>query len=127
MRTCFKFWPTKNLFRQLWGIQSLIVAWLQIYRELLWLATFFRVHSNSKEVSYLSWQNKYPNLKTTFYIKLSFFLWAKLVENLLLAKNVISIAAALRNIDIFGKLVEGLMNEVKVKIITTRKQSLKCL
>ena len=127
MRTCFKVWPTKNLFRQLWGIQSLIVAWLQIYRELLWLATFFRVHSNSKEVSYLSWQNKYPNLKTTFYIKLSFFLWAKLVENLLLAKNVISIAAALRNIDIFGKLVEGLMNEVKVKIITTRKQSLKCL
>ena len=33
---------------------SLIMACLQIYRELLSLATFLRVHSNSKEVSYLS-------------------------------------------------------------------------
>ena len=57
--------------------------------------TFFRVHSNSKEVSYLSWQNTYPNLKTTCHIKLKFFLWTKLLENLLLAKYLISVAATL--------------------------------
>ena len=71
--------------------------WLvyKIYRELLSLATFLRVHSNSKEVSYLSWQNTYPNLKTTCHIKLKFFLWTKLLENLLHAEYLISVAAAL--------------------------------
>ena len=66
--------------------------WLvyKFYRELLSLATFLRVHSNWKEVSYLSWQNTYPNLKTTCHIKLKFFLWTKLLENLLLAKYLIS-------------------------------------
>ena len=54
---------------------SLIMACLQIYRELSNLPTFLGVHSNSKEVSYLSWQNTYPNLKTTCHIKLKFFLW----------------------------------------------------
>ena len=71
------------------------MACLQIYRELLSLATFLRVHSNSKEVSYLSWQNTYPNLKTTCHIKLKFFLWTKVLQNLLLAKYLISVAAPL--------------------------------
>ena len=71
------------------------MACLQIYRELLSLTTFLRVHWNSKEVSYLSWQNTYPNLKTTCLIKLRFFLWTKLLENLLLAKYLISVAAPL--------------------------------
>ena len=74
------------------------MACLQIYRELLWLATFLRVHSNSEEVSYPSWQNTYPNLKTTCHIKLKFFLRTKLVENLVLAKYLISVAAPLRSI-----------------------------
>ena len=76
--------------------------WLvyKIYRELLSLATFLRVHSNSKEVSYLSWQNTYPNLKTTCHIKLKFFLWTKLLENLLLAKRLISVTAPLRTKEI---------------------------
>ena len=58
------------------------------------LATF---HSNSKEVSYLSWQSTYPNLKTTCHIKLKFFLWTKLLENLLLTKYLISVAVTLRS------------------------------
>ena len=58
---------------------------VQIYRQLLLLATFLWVHSSSKEVSYLSW-HALPNLKTTCHIKLKFFLWTKLLENLLLAK-----------------------------------------
>ena len=68
---------------------------LQIYRELLSLATFLRVHSNSKEVSYLSWQNTYPNVRTTCHVNLKFFLWTNLLENLLLAKSLISVPAVL--------------------------------
>ena len=71
------------------------MACLQIYRQLLSLTTFLRVHSNSKEVSYLSWQNTYPNFKTTYHIKLKFFLWTKLLENLLLAKYLKSVAVNL--------------------------------
>ena len=71
------------------------MACLQIYRELLSIATFLRVHSNSKEVSCLSWENTYPNLKATFHIKLKLFLWTKLLGNLLLAKYLISVATPL--------------------------------
>ena len=73
----------------------MILACLQIYRELLSLVTFLWVHSNSKEVSYLFWQDKYPNLKTTCHIKLKFFLWTKLLENLLHAKYLTSVAVSL--------------------------------
>ena len=45
------------------------------YPRLSNLPTFLRVHSNSKEVSYLSWQNTCLNLKTTCHIKLKFFFW----------------------------------------------------
>ena len=79
------------------------MACLQIYQELLSLTTFLRVHSNSKEVSYLSWQNTYPNLKTTCHIKLKCFLWTKLLENLLLAKYLTPVAAPLRNRTYLGK------------------------
>ena len=65
MGTCFKFWPMKNISRN-----SLIMACLQIYRELLLPEIFLRVYSNSKEVSYFSWQSRYPNLKTISLIKL---------------------------------------------------------
>ena len=71
------------------------MACLQICRELLSLATFLRVYSNSKEVSYLCWQNRYPNLKTTCHIKLKYFLWTKLLESLLLTKCLISVTATL--------------------------------
>ena len=74
---------------------SLIVACFQIYRELLLLVTFPWVHSNLEELSYLSWQNTYPNLKTTCHIELNFFLWTKCLENLLLAKFLISVEAPL--------------------------------
>ena len=60
MWTCFKFWPMKNIFWKLWANENLILVCLQVYRESLSLVTFLQVYSNSKEVSYLSWQNKYP-------------------------------------------------------------------
>ena len=74
MRTCFKFWPMKNIFGKLSANETLNMACLQIHWEQLSLATFLRAHSNSKEISYLPWQNKYPNLKTTSHIKPKFFL-----------------------------------------------------
>ena len=51
--------------------------------------------SNSEEVPYLSWQNTYPSLKATCLIMLKFSLWTKLLENVLLAKHLISVAAPL--------------------------------
>ena len=76
------------------------MACLQIYWELLPHATFLQVHSNSKEVSYLSWQTVHPNLKTTCHLNLKFFLWTKLLENILLAKYLISVAVTLRYYDL---------------------------
>ena len=51
---------------------------------------------------------RYPNLKTTCHIKLKFFLWTKLIENLLLPKYLISVTAHLMKIaeisSVFKKL-----------------------
>ena len=44
------------------------MAYLQIYQEWLLLASFLRVYSNSMEISYLPWQNKYPNLTCQLYL-----------------------------------------------------------
>ena len=92
----FKFLSMKNISQKLLANESLIMACLQIYRELLLLATFLRVHSNSKEVSYFSWQNRYPNSKTACHVKLNFSCELNSVlESLLLAKYLISVAATL--------------------------------
>ena len=81
----------KNIFRKQSANESLIMGCLQIYREYLSLVTFLRVHSNSKEITYLTLQNKYRSLKTTCHIKPK----TKLLKNLLLAKYFKSLAAAL--------------------------------
>ena len=75
------------------GHRSLIMACLQIYLKLLSLATFFRVHSNSKEVSYLSLEK--IRILTWILVVISVFLWTKLLENLLFEKYLISVAATL--------------------------------
>ena len=62
---------------------------------------FLRVQSNSKEVSYLSWQNTCPNSKTTCHVKPKFFLWTKLLENLLLAKYLISVTVPLKILNFY--------------------------
>ena len=49
--------------QKLQGNYSFIMTCLQIYCEQSSLKTFLQVHSISKEVSYLPWQNKSPNLK----------------------------------------------------------------
>ena len=71
-KTWFKFGPMIKIFRKIWANKSLFMACLQDCQKLLSFATFRRVHSNLKEVSYLPWQNKYSNLKTTCHIKPKF-------------------------------------------------------
>ena len=55
------------------------------------------IHSNSKELSYLHRQNKYFKLNNTCHIKSKLFLWAKLLQDLLLVKRLISVTAASRS------------------------------
>ena len=85
------------------------MACLQIYRELLSLTTFLQVHSNSEEVSYLSWQNTYRNLKTACHIKLKFFMWSKLLENLLFAKYLISATVPLSKSRLLANLFANIL------------------
>ena len=95
IRTCFKFWPNEKHFpktRSQWEFNYDLFTNLP---KIIVACDFLQVHSNSKEVFYLSCQNRYPNLKTTCRFKLKFFLWTKLLERLLLAKYLIYIAATL--------------------------------
>ena len=48
----------------------------------------------------------YPDLKTTCHIKLKFFLWTKLLENLVLAKYLISFAAPLNEASWFSLICD---------------------
>ena len=90
--------------------------------KLLSLMIFLRVHSNSKEVFYLSWQTTYPNLKTACHIKLKRFLWTWLLESLLLAKYLISITAPLTNLskEFFKKNINSIIKREKRYIFHLR-------
>ena len=92
MWTCFKFWQMKNISRNYQPIYKPMEFDYCLFTNLpriIVACNFSRFHWNSKEVSYFSWQKKYPNLKTTCHIKLKLFLWIKLEEILLLAKYLI--------------------------------------
>ena len=108
MWTCFKFSPMKNIFWKLRANESLIMASLQFYLDILLLTIFLWV--NSSDVYYLSWQSKCPNLKTTCHIKLSFFLSTELLENLLLPKCLISVDVALIKLNFYYELTWNEMN-----------------
>ena len=95
MWACFKFWPMKNIFRKLYKPMRVWLWLVYKFTKNYCPSQLFWVHSNSEEVSYLSWQNTYPNLKTTCHIKLKFSLWTKLLENLLLTKYLISVTLPL--------------------------------
>ena len=98
MWTYFKIWPLKSILRKLKSNESLTMVSLQIYQEKLSVATFIQVHSNIKEVSYIPWQNNYPNLKTTCHIKPKFFLCPRLLKKFLLAKYFIPVTMAISKI-----------------------------
>ena len=108
MWTCFKFSPMKNICWKLQANESLIMASLQFYVDILLLTMFLWV--NSSDVYYLFWQSKCPNLKTTCHIKLSFFLSTELLENLLLPKCLISVDVALIKLNFYYELTWNEMN-----------------
>ena len=91
--TYFKFWPMKNY--------QPIRVWLWLVYKFtdkkLSLACNFS--SRSYKVKRDPWQNKYPNLKTTYHINPKIFLSTKLQKNLLLAKYRISVATSLTNVN----------------------------
>ena len=101
---------------------KIISQWEFDYGLFTNLPTFFRVHSNLKEVSYLSWQNTYPNLKTTCHIKLKFFLWTYL-KNLLLAKYLIAAAAPLMLC--YTDNVMQMCNVIQIRLFVSIKIDLK--
>ena len=68
------------------------------------LATFRGVHSNLKKLSYLPWQNKYTYLKTFCHTKPNIFLWTKLLENLLFAEYLISVASTLNLLNVSSEV-----------------------
>ena len=77
------------------------------------LVTFLQVHS--KEVSYLLWQNKYPNLNAAYQVKRKLFLWTKHTLNTLpLAKYFVYVAAALSKH--FRKCSDGINREDKLQV-----------
>ena len=82
---CFKFWPIKNIFRKRPVNKDLNMLYLQNYRELLWLATFSRVYSNSKgryptslhKISILTWKLlvvSNQNISCELYFARTYFL-----------------------------------------------------
>ena len=73
MWTWFKFWPMR--------------VWLWLVHKVTENYCRLRLFSE-----FIQTQKRYPS-----HIKLKFFLWTKLIENLLLAKYLISVAAPLRH------------------------------
>ena len=80
--TCFKFWPMADLFRH--HIVCLSGPYSNILKAVL--HKFYLVYS---------WIlcPKHSSMRTSCHMKPKCFLWTKLLENLLLAKYLTSVAA----------------------------------
>ena len=93
IRTCFKFWPMKNIFENYKPMR----VWLWLVYKFTENYCCLRLFSEfiQTQKKYLYWKNRYPNLRSTGRIKLKLFLWTELLESLLLAKYLISVAANL--------------------------------
>ena len=85
------------------------------------VARDFPSSSYPKEVFYLPWQNKYSNLKITCPIKLKWLWWTRLLENLLLTKYFIFVAASLIVLLICSFLMFSLMT---IQVLATVRLSL---
>ena len=71
--------------------------------------TFLWVHSNSRKLSYLSWQSRCPNLKITCHIKPKLFLWTKLPKKLtLVAATLMFCMLKMRNyiLPVFQNMIQ---------------------
>ena len=82
----------------------------------LWLVSKFTENTNSKKVSYLPWQRNYPKLEN--YLK-NFFLWIKSLQNLLLAKYLLSVTATLiLSVTFFRKNSSWIACSIKIYTIS---------
>ena len=72
---------------------DVVQSYLQNYWEWFPLVNFNGVHSISKEVPYLPWQNKYSTLKSACHVKPNGILSIKLPENQLFVKYLIFVYA----------------------------------
>ena len=94
---CFNFGPMKNIF------PKTVSQWefdYVLFKNLprIIAACDFSPSSFRLKIGILPpLKNKHPNLKITFHIKPKFFSWVKLLQNLLLTKYLMSVAAVLRN------------------------------
>ena len=65
----------------------------------VWLWLVYKITENYcrswRFSEFIQTQERYPNLKATCHMKLKCFLWTKLLENLLLAQYLMSVAAPL--------------------------------
>ena len=97
---CFKFWPMIKIFGKSMSQQQfdygLFPKWV-VYKIRTSITGNFS--ASLFKVSYLPWQNICSNIKTTGQIRSNFFLWTKLLQNLLLAKYLIYVAATLKNLN----------------------------
>ena len=94
---CFNFGPMKNIFPKTvsqWEFDYVLFKNLpRIIAACDFSPSSFKLKIGILPPS----KNKYPNLKITFHTKPKFFSWVKLLQNLLLTKYLMSVAAVLRN------------------------------
>ena len=81
-----KFWPMKNIFQKLHTSRGF---YLQNSQEHILFPTFWGILLPS--------QNKYSNRKTSWKINPNFFMWTKLLKNLLFAMCLIYVSLWLQN------------------------------
>ena len=88
-----------NIFHENYKLKT-VWLWLlyKITENICHSRLFPKFTQTKKEVSYLPWQNMCSNLKIPCHIKQKSFLWTKLLDKLLLAKYLISVAATVPTI-----------------------------
>ena len=86
----------------------------------IFVCNFCRVHSNSKEISYLSWQNKCCNWKTTSRIKPNFFLVKRSPREL----NSCEISHIWNSDVCPRKLKRDFRREIRIKIAGCKSQNI---
>ena len=109
MWTCFIFWPMKNFPKTI--SQSEFDFGLFTNLLIIIFARDF-CPSSLKLKSYPTCLDKVCIVKTTCHIKLKFFLWTKLLGNLLLGKYLVSVAVPLTLISVPDGYIPGVAYEI---------------
>ena len=90
IRTCFKFWPMKKHFPKTISQWEFYYGLFANLPRIIVACDFSPSLFKLKRAILPLLKSRYSNFKTTCHVKLKFFLWTKLLDNLLLAKYLIS-------------------------------------